>query len=160
ECIRLLELGARQRRNGSTVIIGMGPYGATTRVLPGRFGSAWTYAGGVQDIGQFTPESLLHDFHFRSITDSTRIYGIAGGSVGHSISPWMHNAAFRAARIDSVYVPMPAVSADDFVAFGRAIGIKGASVTIPFKVSLFDAIDEVYSVARRIGAINTIRVEN
>jgi len=75
------------------------------------------------------------------------------------VSPAMHNAAFRAARIDAVYVPLPAASAEDFLAFARAIGISGASVTIPFKVSLFDAVDEVYSVARRIGAINTIRVD-
>src|SRR5262249_50910114 len=136
-----------------------GPYGAATRVLAGRFGSAWTYAGGVKDVGQISAESLLHDFHFRSLSDSTEIYGIAGGSIGASVSPWMHNAAFEASRIDAVYVPMPAVSADDFLDFARAIGIKGASVTIPFKVALFDAIDEVYAVARRIGAINTIRVE-
>src|SRR5262249_9677838 len=52
-----------------------------------------------------------------------------------------------------------AVAADGFLDLARASGIKGASVTIPFKVALFDAIDEVYAVARRIGAINTIRVE-
>jgi len=159
DCLPLLALGAQRSGTGAQVLIGMGPYGAATRVLAGRFGSAWTYAGGVQEIGQLTAASLLDDFQFRAITDSTQIYGIAGGSVGHSVSPWMHNAAFRASRIDAVYVPMPAVSADDFLAFARAIGIKGASVTIPFKVALFDAIDEVYSVARRIGAINTIRVE-
>ncbi len=78
----------------------------------------------------------------------------------HSVSPAMHNAAFRAARLDAVYLPLPAASAADFVTFGRAIGISGASVTIPLKVSLFDRVDEVYSVARRIGAINTIRVED
>src|SRR5262249_57277942 len=114
---------------------------------------------GVRDVGQIGVESLLRDFHYRSLTDSTDIYGIAGGSVEHSVSPWMHNAAFHASRIDAVYVPMPAVSADDFLTFARAIGIKGASVTIPFKVALFDAIDEVYAVARRIGAVNTMRVE-
>ena len=42
--------------------------------------------------------------------------------------------------------------------FGRAIGLRGASVTIPFKVALFDRMDEVYPVARRIGAINTMGV--
>src|SRR5439155_3124271 len=73
-------------------------------------------------------------------------------------SPAMHNAAFRAARLDAVYLPLPAASAADFQVFGRAIGITGASVTIPFKVGLFDLVDEVYAVARRIGAINTIRV--
>src|SRR5262252_3520600 len=159
DCVRLLEIGAQRSRHGGTVLIGMGPYGVATRVLAGRFGSAWTYAGGVRDVGQISAESLLRDFHFRSLSDSTEVYGIAGGSVGHSVSPWMHNAAFRTSRIDAVDVPMPAVSADDFLDFARAIGISGASVTIPFKVALFDATDEVYAVARRIGAINTIRVE-
>jgi shikimate dehydrogenase len=94
------------------------------------------------------------------VTDATEIYGVTGGSVLHSVSPAMHNAAFRAARIDAVYLPLPAVSAADFATFGHKLGISGASVTIPLKVSLFDQVDEVYSVARRIGAINTIRVEN
>ena len=71
----------------------------------------------------------------------------------------MHNAAFRALRFDAVYIPLPAKSADDFIAFGKAVGISGASVTIPHKVSLFERLDEVYAGARRIGAINTIRVE-
>jgi shikimate dehydrogenase len=70
----------------------------------------------------------------------------------------MHNAAFQASQIDAVYLPFPAASADDFVTFARAIGLKGASVTIPFKVDLFERIDEGDAVARRIGAINTIRV--
>ena len=48
--------------------------------------------------------------------------------------------------------------ADDFVTFARAFGVKGASVTIPHKVALFERIDEVDAIARRIGAINTIRV--
>src|SRR5439155_10306974 len=70
----------------------------------------------------------------------------------------MHNAAFEAAHLDAVYLPFPAVDADDFHSFGRAVGISGASVTIPHKVALFDRVDEVYPVAGRIGAINTIRV--
>ena len=70
----------------------------------------------------------------------------------------MHNAAFRAAGIDAVYLPLPAADADDFVAFARAIGLKGASVTIPFKVALFERVDDACAAARRIGAINTIRV--
>jgi 3-dehydroquinate dehydratase / shikimate dehydrogenase len=160
DCVPLLDLGAQSGRQSGLVLIGMGPYGLATRVLAGRFGSIWTYAGGIREIGQVSAHSLLKDYHFRSVTETTAIYGVAGGSVHHSVSPAMHNAAFRAARVDAVYVPLPAVSAADFVTFGRALGISGASVTIPLKVSLFDLVDEVYSVARRIGAINTIRVEN
>jgi 3-dehydroquinate dehydratase/shikimate dehydrogenase len=159
DCVPLLDLGAQSGRQGGLVLIGMGQYGLSTRVLAGRFGSVWTYAGALKEIGQLSAPSLLKDFHFRSIGDSTQIYGVAGGSVLHSVSPAMHNAAFRAARLDAVYLPLPATSAADFAAFGRSIGISGASVTIPLKVSMFDQVDEVYSVARRIGAINTIRAE-
>jgi len=58
-----------------------------------------------------------------------------------------------------VYVPLPAVDADDFVQFGRAIGLSGASVTIPHKVTLVERLDELDDVVRRVGAVNTIRAE-
>jgi 3-dehydroquinate dehydratase / shikimate dehydrogenase len=160
DCVPLLDLGAQSGRQSGLALIGMGPYGLATRVLAGRFGSIWTYAGALKEIGQLSAQTLLKDFHFRSVTDTTEIYGVAGGSVRHSVSPSMHNAAFRAARVDAVYLPLPAADAADFARFGRAIGINGASVTIPLKVSLFDQVDEVYAVARRIGAINTIKVQN
>src|SRR4051794_36581951 len=160
DAVPLLDLGAQSERQTRIVLIGMGPYGVVTRVLAGRFGSAWTYAGALHEIGQLSAESLLKDYRFRSVTDATEIYGVVGHVIRHSVSPAMHNAAFRASRVDAVYLPLPAVSAQDFHAFGRAIGISGASVTIPFKVALFDLMDEVYAVARRIGAINTIRVED
>jgi 3-dehydroquinate dehydratase/shikimate dehydrogenase len=158
DAIPLLDLGAQSSGQSGMILIGMGPYGLVTRILASRFGSAWTYAGSLREIGQVNAASLLNDYHFRSLTDSTDLYGVVGHSVTHSVSPAMHNAAFRASHVDAVYLPLPAASAEDFHAFGRAIRISGASVTIPFKVSLFDVMDEVYSVARRIGAINTIRV--
>jgi 3-dehydroquinate dehydratase/shikimate dehydrogenase len=160
DCVRLFELGAQSGGQGALVVLAMGDYGLPTRVLAGRFGSAWTYAGSRRDVGQLTAQALLKDYRVRAIGDSTAIYGIVGGSVAHSVSPAMHNAAFRAAGLDAVYLPLPAVSADDFMAFGRAIGITGASVTVPHKVALFDHLDEVDAVARRIGAINTIRVQD
>jgi shikimate dehydrogenase len=70
----------------------------------------------------------------------------------------MHNAAFRAADVDAVYLPLPAADADDFVTFARAFGMSGASVTIPYKVALAACVHETSSLAARIGAINTIRL--
>jgi 3-dehydroquinate dehydratase/shikimate dehydrogenase len=160
DCIPLLELGAADGGDRGLIVIGMGPHGFATRVLAARFGSRWTYAGALDDIGQVNAHALLNDYHFRSISEATAIYGVAGGSVAHSVSPSMHNAAFHAARVDAVYLPFPAASAEDFHRFARAVGISGASVTIPLKVALLKYVDEAYSVARRIGAINTIRVEN
>ena len=158
DCLPLLEISAR---NGhGIVILGMGEHGLATRVLAGRFGSMWTYAGLLREIGQIYSSTLLNEYRFRSLSESTEVYGLVAGSVSHSVSSAMHNAAFGAAGRDAVYLPFPAASADDFVAFGRAIGINGASVTIPHKVALFDRVDEVQDVARRVGAINTIKAED
>jgi shikimate dehydrogenase len=52
---------------------------------------------------------------------------------------------------------LPAVDVDDFIVFARAIGLKGASVTIPFKVAFFERMDDTCAAARRTGAVNTIR---
>ncbi len=156
DCLPLLDLGAQIGRQG-TVLIGMGECGLATRVLARKFGSLWTYAGDQQHVGQVTPADLLDAYRFRAITETTEVYGLVGSPISHSVSPAMHNAAFSATRLDAVYLPFPAADAEDFVTFGRAMGLKGASVTIPFKVSLFDQMDEVYAVARRIGAINTMR---
>jgi 3-dehydroquinate dehydratase/shikimate dehydrogenase len=158
ECIPLLDLGARAGRQSGLVVIGMGDFGFVTRVLARRFGSMWAYAGALHDVGQVSAATLLNDYRFRTLGESTDVYGLTGLPVSHSVSPAMHNAAFAASRLDAIYLPFPAVSAEDFATFGRAIGIKGASITTPHKVSLFECVDEVYAVARRIGAINTIRV--
>jgi 3-dehydroquinate dehydratase/shikimate dehydrogenase len=156
DCLPLLDLGVQIGRDG-TVLIGMGECGLATRVLAGRFGSRWTYAGLERHVGQPTPGELLGSYRFRSVTKATAIYGLVGSPLTHSASPAMHNTAFGSLGLDAVYLPFPAADADDFVAFGRALGVRGASVTIPFKVALLDRMDEVDAVARRIGAINTIR---
>jgi 3-dehydroquinate dehydratase / shikimate dehydrogenase len=156
DCLPLLDLGAQIGRRG-TVLVGMGPCGLATRVLAAQFGSVWTYAGNERQVGQITPAEL-DGYRFRTVTDTTQVYGLVGSPIAHSVSPAMHNASFAANQLDAVYLPLPAADADDFVTFAKAIGLRGASVTIPFKVSLFDRMDEVYPVARRIGAINTICV--
>jgi len=159
DCLPLLEIAAAADKRAGLVVIGMGEYGLATRILASRFGSKWTYAGSLTDVGQLTPEKLLDEYRFRTLSRDTDVYGIVGRPVAHSVSPAMHNAAFRAARLDAVYLPLPAADADDFVNFARAFGVKGASITTPYKVALYERVDEADAVARRIGAINTIHVE-
>jgi 3-dehydroquinate dehydratase/shikimate dehydrogenase len=156
DCVTLLDIVGRLKVRG-VIVIGMGEHGMVTRVLPSRFGSMWSYAGALDGVGQLTPRTLVDEFQFRQRGPETAIYGIAGSPVGHSVSPAMHNAAFRAAGLDAVYLPLPAASAEDFMAFARAFDVKGASVTIPYKVAVFPHIDEPSDLARRIGAINAIK---
>jgi 3-dehydroquinate dehydratase/shikimate dehydrogenase len=156
DCLPLLDLGVQIGRDGA-VLIGMGECGLATRVLAKRFGSRWTYAGNERQVGQLTAGEMLELYRFPSLTKRTEVYGLVGSPLTHSASPSMHNAAFKSVGLDAVYLPFPAADADDFVTFGRALGVRGASVTIPFKVALRDRVDEADAVARRIGAINTIR---
>jgi 3-dehydroquinate dehydratase/shikimate dehydrogenase len=158
DCVRLLEVSRSFRRSG-VMVIGMGEYGTVTRVLPSRFGAGWAYAGALSGVGQLTPQRLVDEFRFRDIRSDTALYGIAGRPVSHSVSPAMHNAAFRSEGIDAVYLPLPAVDVDDFVAFARAFDVKGASVTIPYKVAMFDRVGEPSELARRVGAINAVRID-
>ncbi len=160
DCVMLRDIGSRAGNLEGLVLIGMGDHGIVTRVLPSRFQSAWTYAGALSGVGQLAPETLLQEYRYRDLGPSTAVYGVVGSPVSHSVSPAMHNAAFRAAGLDAVYLPLPAVDVDDFEVFARAFGVKGASVTIPYKVALIDRVDERSEIAGRIGAINTIRVEN
>ena len=107
DCLPLLDLGAQVARQG-TVLIGMGPCGLATRVLARKFGSLWSYAGDEQQVGQTTLADLLHTYRFRSLTETTEVYGLVGSPIGHSVSPAMHNAAIDAMRLDAVYLPFPA----------------------------------------------------
>jgi shikimate dehydrogenase len=102
-------------------------------------------------------ERMLKEFRFREITERTAVYGLVGFPLSHSVSPSMHNAAFGAAGVDAVYVPMPAANAADFLEFANMLHIRGASVTIPYKVDLFKLIDAADQVSTQVGAVNTLK---
>ncbi len=90
------------------------------------------------------------------INGKTVLYGIIGNPVTHSLSPAMHNAAFAASSIDGVYLPFPAPDIAAAVTGIRGLGIQGASVTIPHKEKVIPLLDEIDSVAQKIGAVNTV----
>ncbi|MDR3089489.1 MAG: shikimate dehydrogenase [Desulfobulbaceae bacterium] len=93
------------------------------------------------------------------IDGNTQVYGVLGQPVRHSLSPLMQNAAFAVLGIDAVYLPMPVDDIADAVRGIRALGLAGASVTIPFKESVMPYLDYVDDIARKIGAVNTVRIE-
>ncbi|HEX7797056.1 MAG TPA: shikimate dehydrogenase [Vicinamibacterales bacterium] len=157
DCLSLLDVGPSTEHQ-RTILIAMGEAGLITRVLAGRFGSAWTYAGNLRNITQVSADVMLDEYRFRSIAHDTELYGLAGSPIAHSVSPAMHNAAFAATGRNAVYLPFPAADAGDFATFARGVGLKGASVTIPFKVPLLDYVTDVEPAARQIGALNTLRM--
>jgi len=94
------------------------------------------------------------------IDAGTRVAGIIGWPVEHSLSPAMHNAAFQALGLNWCYVAFP-VRPEHIAGAARgmrALGLAGLNVTIPHKESVMPYLDELTPAARAIGAVNTIRV--
>ena len=152
----LLSLLGAADRDGSSIVIGMGAAGISTRILAGRFGSRWTYAGDAIAPGQVTAARLLQEFHFRRIRPDAAVYLVLGRPVSGSLSPAMHNAGFAALGINAAYVPLDVRDLQGLRAFGEAIGMRGASVTIPYKRDVMALLDEVAPTAGAAGAVNTI----
>ncbi|HOO70939.1 MAG TPA: shikimate dehydrogenase [Spirochaetota bacterium] len=90
------------------------------------------------------------------INARTEIYCIFGNPVRHSLSPAIHNAAFRELGINAAYCAFEPDAIAHAVNAMRALGIRGASVTIPFKVSVMPCIDFIDPLAASIGAVNTL----
>ncbi|MDQ3486164.1 MAG: type I 3-dehydroquinate dehydratase [Acidobacteriota bacterium] len=164
ETLPLFELGARRGHDGDTeqghVVIAMGPRGVHTRVLAARLGNRWTYAGDAVAPGQMPASQLLDEFTFRRIRPDADLYGVVGSPIAHSLSPAMHNAGFAQAGLNAAYVAVDARDADDFVTFARAMKMRGASITAPFKVDLLRHADECEPLAREVGAINTLVMQD
>jgi 3-dehydroquinate dehydratase/shikimate dehydrogenase len=157
DCLTLRTIGKNTRVPMS--LIAMGEAGIASRVLATWMGSCWTYAGDGVAPGQISERLMQDEYRFRRIGARTGLYGILGKPVSHSVSPVMHNAAFRAAHIDAVYVPLAAADFEDFTTFAEAAGLAGVSVTAPFKVNAFERADECDPVSRRIQSVNTLRRE-
>lgn len=161
DMLPLLDLADRGVAEGSShVLIAMGTSGVASRLLAARLDNRWTYAGDGVAPGQIPASRLLNEFRFRRIRRDAVLYGVVGCPVGHSRSPAMHNAGFAALGLNAAYVPLETQDAADFVAFARAIGLRGASITAPLKVAMLAHVDEVDRLARRVGAINTLIVRD
>jgi len=153
----------------------MGRFGLMSRVLAPKFGAFLTYACLEADEatapGQPTVDELLELYRFDRIGAETKVYGVIGWPVEHSLGPRIHNAGFEAVDHDGVYLPMPIppeyehfkATVGSFVDHER-LDFRGASVTIPHKENLIRFVKErggtVDPLAERIGAANTLVVED
>ena len=153
------------------IALAMGAAGLPSRILAPKFGAFGTFAGlaeGAQSApGQPALRELTHLYRFRRIGPATAVYGVIGCPIGHSMSPAVHNAAFDAAGLDAVYVPvLIEPGRENFDRFMDALlarpwlDWRGLSVTIPHKENALAYVgaDRCDELARRIGAINTVTI--
>ncbi len=90
------------------------------------------------------------------ISATTDLYCVLGNPVSHSQSPLVHNISFKKNKIDAVYLAFEPPDIKTAVMSMRTLGIKGASITIPFKETIIHYLDEVDPLALEIGAVNTV----
>jgi shikimate dehydrogenase len=160
----LWDFATRVRRMGGPplVAIAMGPLGALTRLLGGRFDAPLTYAspgpGLAAAPGQIPAADLAMLYRVRAISTKTQVYGVLGQEVQGSLSPILHNNAFAARGLDAVYVPLQAEALAPFVQALPTFGLSGFSVTRPYKVEILKHLSEVDEGAAQSGSVNTVCV--
>jgi 3-dehydroquinate dehydratase/shikimate dehydrogenase len=135
--LKVLKLLQKQKR--PTVAFCMGDFGVPSRILGAKFGAAFTYAAFNKERG-IAPGIPSYDeikrvYHYDRIGPETTIFAVVGDPIAHSLSPLIHNAAFRELGFDAVYVPFRVLRGhlEEFVRQFDRLPIQGYSVTIPHK---------------------------
>jgi 3-dehydroquinate dehydratase / shikimate dehydrogenase len=141
--------------------IAMGEEGLLSRVLGPRSGAAFTFAspddGTETAPGQVTVRTLLDLYRLEQLDPATRLFGVAGNPISHSLSPLMHNTAFRRESTNAVMLPLKVKSLDDMLNVVRELPLSGVAVTMPLKEEVLPHLANMDPLTARIGACNTLR---
>ncbi|MEJ7847213.1 MAG: shikimate dehydrogenase [Pyrinomonadaceae bacterium] len=172
ECIPLWKILERAKSERKSFIpIAMGEAGKWTRILGLAHGAFMTYAsldpGSETAPGQISARDIDEVYRVKDLNENTGVYGIIGGNTSYSVSPFIHNAAFKAAGLNSVFVPLQVRDLNEFM--GRMVkpetreielNFKGFAVTNPHKQSIMRHLDFIDETAASIGAVNTVKIDN
>jgi 3-dehydroquinate dehydratase / shikimate dehydrogenase len=133
---RLLRLARGTRR---VVTVPMGEIGMPARILALREGSALVYApvAAATAPGQVNLRDLKELYRAHLLTQKTRVFGVIGSPIGHSMSPLLHNTGYVAAKKDAVFLPFLVEEMGEFLKVMREFRVAGFSVTLPHKQKIF-----------------------
>ncbi|MGA9529219.1 MAG: shikimate dehydrogenase [Terriglobales bacterium] len=138
----------------------MGEQGIASRVLSVRAGSAFTFgAVSAQQKtapGQVSARDLRSIYRIEQVDAATRVYGVAGDPIEHSLSPIIMNTALRRENVNGVYLSLHARTIKDLIQCVREIPLHGISVTMPYKESIVEYLDNTDAHTAKIGACNTV----
>ena len=158
--VSMIKFLAHQGDKHSLVSMCMGEQGIISRVLGVRAGSVFTFAsasaGEETAPGQVTAQELRNVYRIDQVDAATRVYGVAGDPIAHSLSPAIMNAAFRRENVNAVYLGLHAKTLKDLLHCVREIPIHGISVTMPYKQAILSHLDNTDSHTSKIGACNTV----
>ena len=159
--LAVLRLIEDRSLNTHMVGIAMGEEGILSRVLGPRAGAAFTFASLTEDQetapGQLSARTLNELYHLDSLDQATRLFGVAGNPIHHSLSPLMQNAAFRRENVNAVLLPLKVRTLDDLLTVIRELPLAGVAITMPLKREVLPHLANQDQLTARIGACNTLR---
>jgi 3-dehydroquinate dehydratase / shikimate dehydrogenase len=158
--VTMIKFLAREGDRHSLVGMCMGEQGVISRVLGVRAGSVFTFASAVAGEetapGQISAQDLRNVYRIENVDVATRVYGVVGAPIAHSLSPAIMNAAFRRENVNAVYLGLHAKTLKDLLTCVREIPIHGISVTMPYKEAILPHLDNTDAHTTKIGACNTV----
>ena len=159
--LAVLRLIEDRSLTAQVVGIAMGEEGLVSRVLGPRAGAAFTFAsfseGAATAKGQVTAGTLRDLYRLEHLDQATRIFGVAGNPIAHSLSPLMQNAAFRRENVNAVLLPLKTRALADLLTLVRELPLSGVAVTMPLKQEVLPHLTNMDPLTSRIGACNTLR---
>jgi len=158
--VTMIKFLAREGDRHSMVGMCMGEQGIISRVLGVRAGSVFTFAsasaGQETAPGQVTAQELRNVYRLDQVDVATKVYGVVGDPIAHSLSPAIMNAAFRRENVNAVFLALHAKTLKDLLTCVREIPIHGISVTMPYKEAILPHLDNTDSHTTKVGACNTV----
>ena len=158
--VEMIKFLAREGDRHSVVSMCMGEQGIISRVLGLRSGSVFTFAaahaGEETGPGQIEARTLRETWRIDHIDASTKVYGVAGNPVRHSLSPLMHNIAFRRETVNGVFLPLQTTRLNDLLTLTREVPLQGLAITMPFKTEIIKHLAKTDALSEKIGACNTV----
>jgi 3-dehydroquinate dehydratase/shikimate dehydrogenase len=149
-----------KRDEGNVVGICMGDHGIISRVLGLRAGSRFTFAaatvGEETAPGQIAARTLTESYRVDQVDAGTRVYGVAGDPVRHSLSPIMMNTAFHRETVNAVFLALQTEKIEDLLVLIREVPVHGVAVTMPLKQAIMKHLDRTDALSQKIGACNTV----
>lgn len=141
-------------------LIGMGELGELTRICASELGVGLTYAS--LERGKEAAPGQVDFQTMKKLSGERIVTGIVGYPISHTLSPAMHNAAFATLGIPGRYVVLPTMEHELETLFQVAVelDLRGFNVTIPHKISIMPFLDRLDASAERIGAVNTVLIED
>jgi 3-dehydroquinate dehydratase/shikimate dehydrogenase len=151
-----------QTQSDKHALIGlcMGEQGIISRVLSVRAGSVFTFGAVSADLktapGQISAHDLRSIYRIDQVDAASRVYGVAGDPIEHSLSPVIMNTALRRENVNGVYLPLHAKTLKDLMRCVREIPLHGLSITMPYKQAILAHLDNTDAHTTKIGACNTV----